>query len=69
MSDPADNFRINLNQNLWGLVVSFSFLGGAEYYDLSTLYWLALIPATVMIISVCCTTFSYTNNYIKSKRS
>lgn len=69
MSDPSDNFRINLNQNLWGLVVSFSFLGGAEHYNLFTLYWLSLIPATAMIISVCCTTFSYTNRYIKNRRS
>jgi hypothetical protein len=35
---PTDDFKINLNQNLWGLVVALGFLGAAEFYDLGTLW-------------------------------
>jgi len=65
--NPADSFKINLNQNLWGLVVSFGFLGAAEHYNLCVLFWFSIIPASVMTISVCFTTFAYTSNYMKNK--
>jgi putative effector of murein hydrolase LrgA (UPF0299 family) len=65
----ADQFKINLNQNLWGLLVSYGFLGVAEYYTLCTLYWFAIVPSIAMSISVCITTFSYTSNYVKNKNS
>jgi hypothetical protein len=29
--NPADYLKIKLNQNLWGLIVSFIALGAAEY--------------------------------------
>ena len=67
MSSPTDNFRINLNQNLWGVIVSFGFLGAAEYYSLCVLFWFSLIPAIAMTISVCFTTYSYTKKYISNK--
>ena len=65
--NPADSFKINLNQNLWGLVVSFSFLGAAEYFELCVLFWFSIIPAFAMTLSVCFTTFAYTTNYMKNK--
>ena len=34
----ADQFKINLNQNLWGLVLAFGSLGAAERFNLTTLY-------------------------------
>ncbi len=67
MTDVADKFKINLNQNLWGLIISFGFLGVAEYYKLCVLFWLSLIPSIAMIFSVCFTTYAYTSNYIKNK--
>lgn len=68
MSNPTDNFRINLNQNLWGLLVVFAFLGAAEYYQLCVLFWLSFIAAVVMTVSVCLTTFSYTKRYMLNKQ-
>lgn len=67
MSVSADNFKINLNQNLWGLIVSYVFLGAAEYYELCVLFWFAIFPAAVMMSSVVLTTCSYTGKYIKNK--
>jgi len=69
MTSPADVFKINLNQNLWGLVVSFGFLGISEYYDLCVLFWFSIIPASAMTLSVCFTTYAYTLNYLKNKSS
>jgi len=69
MGSPADNFKINLNQNLWGLLVSFGFLGAAEYYELCVLFWFSVIPAAAMVISICFTTFSYTKNYVSKKNA
>ena len=67
MSKVADHFKINLNQNLWGLGISFGFLGMSEQYDLPTLFWLSLASSLVMVISVACTTFSYTKKYMKNR--
>lgn len=39
MSCPADKININLNQNIWGLVASYSLPGASEYYKLCALYW------------------------------
>jgi hypothetical protein len=69
MTNPADVFKINLNQNLWGLVVCFGFLGVAEYYTLCVLFWFSAIPSLVMTISICMTTFAYTRNYLENKSS
>ncbi len=67
MAEPSDNFKINLNQNLWGLVVGFASLGAAEYYHLGTLFWFASITSTVLALSVVVTTFAYTIRYCKGK--
>ena len=67
MVNPSDAFKINLNQNLWGLVVGFTSLGLAEYYELCVLFWLAGALSIIMLISVMLTTLSYTRNYIKNK--
>ena len=64
----AEQFKINLNQNLWGVVVSFGALGAAEYYKLSTLFWFAVVVAVVMVASIAVTTLAYTINYWKNKQ-
>lgn len=67
MSGPQDQFKINLNQNLWGLVVGLGALGSAEYFNLGVTFWLALVTACIMLISVICTTTAYTITYFKNK--
>ena len=69
MPSPAENFKINLNQNLWGLLVTYGFLGAAEFYDLCVLFWLALISALVMTVSVLFTTIAYARKYWSEKRN
>lgn len=32
MRIPEDQFKINLNQNLWGLLLGFTALGVSEYF-------------------------------------
>lgn len=64
----AEQFKINLNQNLWGVVVSFGALGAAEYYKLCTLFWFAVVVAVVMVASIAATTLAYTINYWKNKQ-
>jgi len=64
---PTEEFKINLNQNLWGLVVSLITLGVSEYFNLETLYWFGLILSIVCSISVIITLIPYTINYFKNK--
>lgn len=63
-----DQFKINLNQNLWGTVVAFVALGAAEYLHLCTLFWFASVVSVISVLSVAVTTFSYTINYWRSKQ-
>jgi hypothetical protein len=63
-----DQFKINLNQNLWGLVVVYSALGAAEHWCLSWLFRLSLIAAVGMTASVLATTLAYTIKYWKAKQ-
>lgn len=69
MTNPADAVKINLNQNLWGLIVGLAALGLAEYFDLCTLFWFSAAISFVMSISVAATTLAYTVNYWKNKQS
>lgn len=66
-ANPAENFKINLNQNLWGLVVSLISLGAAEYFKLCTLFWFSLVVALIMTISIAVTTYAYTVTYWKKR--
>jgi len=67
MASAAENFKINLNQNLWGLVVAFAALGAAEHWGLKGLGYLSFIVAIGMTLSVLTTTLFYTVNYCRSK--
>lgn len=66
-ADPTDSFKISLNQNLWGLVVSFVSLGAAEYFRLCVLFWFSVAIAVVMTVSISVTTFAYTKTYWKNR--
>jgi hypothetical protein len=63
----TDNFKINLNQNLWGLVLALGALGASERYNLPTLYKFATAISIVMSLSVIGTTVAYTWEYCKKK--
>lgn len=67
MTDPAEHFKVNLNQNLWGLVISLVTLGTAEFHGLRTLFWFGVTVSSITLISVTVTTFAYTVNYWKHK--
>lgn len=64
---PEDKFKINLNQNLWVLVVGFLSLGLSEYYDLEKLGILSLALSILALISVVTTLLFYTIQYCKNK--
>ncbi len=67
MASAAESFKIDLNQNLWGLVVAYAALGAAEHWELKRLGCLSLIMAIGMTLSVLVTTLFYTVNYCRSK--
>jgi len=67
MADPASNFKINLNQNLWVLIVSFLALGASEYWKLGQLQTPALVMAWVSAASVIVTLVVYTARYVLNK--
>lgn len=62
-----ENFKINLNQNLWALIIALLTLGTAEHFKLCTLYWFGLILSVATSISLILTLRAYTINYCKSK--
>lgn len=63
----VDNFKINLNQNLWFLIITLACLGAAEYYKLCTLYWFGLLLSSIAAVSFTVTLTAYTINYVKGK--
>lgn len=62
-----DKVNVNLNQNLWGLVVAYAALGVAEHWSLPWLFKLSRIAAIIMTISVFFTVIAYTWNYCRAK--
>jgi len=63
----TESFNINLNQNIWALIVSLLTLGISEYYDLYTLYYFGLILSIICSISIIITLYFYTLNYSNKK--
>jgi hypothetical protein len=62
-----DKFKIELNQNLWAVIITFLSLGLSEYYDLSHLFCLSYILAIVCTISFIITIVFYTWKYCYNK--
>jgi len=69
MTSAPEQFRINLNQNLWGLLVGLGALGAAEYFNLRTLFWFAVVVSVIMVLSVAATTLAYTIKYWMNKQN
>ena len=63
-----DTFRINLNQNLWGMIAAYGALGSAERWKLATLFWFATVASVGATVSFLATTFVYTRRYWREKR-
>lgn len=63
-----DKFNINLNQNLWGLIIAFTGLGIAERFGLKWLFWLSLFVSLGMSAFVLFAFGFYTVNYCARKR-
>lgn len=63
-----DKININLNQNLWGLVVAYGALGLGEYYCLGRWFlWPARVLSVCMTFSVVLTVGFYTCYYCKRR--
>jgi hypothetical protein len=67
MANPVDQVKINLNQNLWGLVVGLGAMGVSEYFNLRTLFWFSVVMSTIMGLSVAAGTVPYTIEYCRHK--
>jgi hypothetical protein len=67
MADVADNFKINLNQNVWLLVVSLLGLGLSEYFHLPKLMGISYALSLISAVSVFFTLLFYTIRYCKAK--
>jgi len=67
MANISDSFKINLNQNLWPLIIGLLSLGISEYYKLCVLFWFAFIICFFMTISVIITFCFYTYRYAVNK--
>jgi hypothetical protein len=63
----TDEFKINLNQNVWILIISLITLGLSEYYCLKTLFVFGFILSIISTISIFITTISYTLKYFITK--
>jgi len=58
-----DKLDIKLNQNIWGLVVSYAALGAAEHWCLPGLRCLSIVIAGMFTISVVICLVFYTYAY------
>jgi len=62
-----DKFDINLNQNLWGLIIAFTALGIAERFGLRSLFWFSFFASLGMSVSVLFAFAFYTVHYCARK--
>jgi glucan phosphoethanolaminetransferase (alkaline phosphatase superfamily) len=63
----TDNINVNLNQNLWALVVSLATLGISEYFGLQTLYWFGFVLSIACSVSILFSIVAYTREYWNKK--
>jgi hypothetical protein len=62
-----DKVDVNLNQNLWGLVVSYVAVGLSQRYGFHELWWLAFVVSCAMSLSVLVCLVFYSINYCCNK--
>ena len=60
--------KISVNQNVVFLILILIILGAAEYFNIKSVFWISLILAIWMAISVGLSMNWYTLHYIKKKR-
>ncbi len=65
----TEDFKINLNQNLWLLIISILTLGVSEYFCLKYLFYFGFTLSILSSISVIITLIFYTKNYIEKKKN
>ena len=65
----ADKTKINLNQNVWVLVVALLATGVAERYQLGMLFWPAWTLLGFSVLFVIVSMGCYTVHYCKRKKS
>ena len=58
---------INLNQNLWALVISLAALGFGEFYCLEKLTLFGCVLSTISGLSCSATLIAYTIHYLTRK--
>lgn len=58
MTDAQDQCKVNLNQNLWDVVVGLIAMGAGERYRLYTLYWFSAVVSVIMLLSLGVATFA-----------
>jgi len=59
--------NLNLNQNLWLLIVSLTSLGASELFCLKYLFIFSIIITILSLTSLCFTVTFYTYRYCKDK--
>lgn len=62
-----DKFNINLNQNLWALVVAYGALGAADRWCLRYLLWPSLVASWILTVMVVTSFGYYTRHYCVRK--
>jgi len=62
-----DKIYIKLNQNLWGLLLSYAAVGLSQRYGFHELWWLAFVVACCMSLSILICLVFYTINYCQRK--
>jgi len=67
MDKLIDKFKVNLNQNIWILIISLLGLGFSEYFNLQKLMTISFLLTIISFISVFFTLIFYTTNYCKNK--
>jgi hypothetical protein len=62
-----DKLKINLNQNIWWLIISYSTVGFSQRYGFHELWWLAFVMSCFCSLSVLICLAFYTINYCRHK--
>ena len=62
-----DQLRVNLNQNLWALIVAYGALGAAEHWCLKYLLWPSLAASWILTGMVLVSFGFYTYHYCVRK--
>ena len=62
-----DSFKINLNQNLWALVIPLTALGIGEHFQLQNLKKFGILLTITTSVSYLITLVAYTVNYWRNK--